>query len=201
MRWLTRAAEAGDTLAMFTLANLYEFGNGVPVDKARAAAWRARNNALQPKPAERPKIPLETLIASAEAGDVKAMKALGAAYAWGIGIPEDREAGFRWYERAARTGDGQAIARLGELYQEGRGVRPNRVEGLRLIVKGAELGDRVAMWRLIDIYGKGGIGRPVDPDKARLWKYRLFWSPDLPLDTPQVVPTVKPPQRPADWGM
>ena len=39
VRWLTRAAEAGDDVAQFLLGMAYRTGSGVPTDHAEANVW------------------------------------------------------------------------------------------------------------------------------------------------------------------
>ena len=39
VRWYRMAAEQGDSVAQYSLANMYDFGHGVPQDLAEAARW------------------------------------------------------------------------------------------------------------------------------------------------------------------
>jgi len=51
-------------------------------------------------------------MANARAGDVKAQKAVAAAYLRGEGVPSNPAEGVRWLDAAARAGDAEAQARL-----------------------------------------------------------------------------------------
>lgn len=44
----------------------------------------------------------------AQAGDVAAMRTLGAVYTYGLGVPAHREEGLRWYRKAAEAGSSMA---------------------------------------------------------------------------------------------
>ena len=46
MRWYKKAADRGDTLAMWSVAMLYEYGHGLPTDDAVARVWIKKAAAL-----------------------------------------------------------------------------------------------------------------------------------------------------------
>lgn len=99
-RWEELAAR-GNTTAMINLANLYEQGQGVPVDAARAGAYTRD---------------------AAEAGDPRAQYQLAMAYERGAGVPHDLDAAAHWLERAARQGEVDAQFALGVLLATGQGA-------------------------------------------------------------------------------
>lgn len=83
------------------IAQIYAEGDGVPQDKAQAAAWY-REAALM--------------------GDVDASMRLACMYADGNGVPRDMDKAILWYHWAASTGSGEAMLELGRIYAEGDGV-------------------------------------------------------------------------------
>ena len=79
-----RAAAAGHTGAMTALANLYLYGERVPRDPARAAAWYRK---------------------AAERDDVTAQLNLGDLYRQGLGVPKNKIKSYFWLGRAAEQGN------------------------------------------------------------------------------------------------
>ena len=91
VRRFRKAADAGDTTAMFNLGNLYDSGEGVSEDQSEAVRWYRK---------------------AAEAGDTDAMVELGYAYAKGEGVAPDVAEAERWYRKAADAGDTNATKAL-----------------------------------------------------------------------------------------
>jgi TPR repeat protein len=92
-----RAAESGDVNAQVALGWVYSSGNGIPVDKARAARWYRR---------------------AAEKGDLDAQRALGWMYYEGQGVERDLKESALWYHKAADQGDikaGQMLKKINRL--------------------------------------------------------------------------------------
>jgi len=104
-----KAAEAGDTTAMYFIAKQYRFGSRVPKDEAQAVNWYRK---------------------MAEAGDASGMYCLGEMYESGAGVPKDQAQALDWYRKAAPAGDSWAQDRLKEL---GRTVDGWWVHGKLLI--------------------------------------------------------------------
>ena len=134
IRWYTLAAEHGSTDAARSLQNIYESGRDVAADKAAAAHWaevRARNEA-------------HDLLASAESGDMQAMKRLaaillGAADKYEpVSLPKDEVAGAKWLIRAAAAGDAESMMAVSRLYAEGKGVAKDVRESERWAASAAE---------------------------------------------------------------
>lgn len=92
VRWLTRAADAGNAFAQVNLASAYIKGEIVPKDEARAA---------------------KLYRSAADQGDHVGQYRLGRMYETGRGgLKQDRAAAFDLYRKAARQGDKDAIERL-----------------------------------------------------------------------------------------
>ena len=52
---------------------------------------------------------------AAEQGHTEAQLTLGTWYSFGIGVPEDKAEGAKWYRRAAEQGSGEAARLLQEI--------------------------------------------------------------------------------------
>jgi len=92
-RW-EALVEAGNTTAMINLANMYQQGQGVARDPARARALVTR---------------------AADLGDARAQYELGLAHEQGDGVPRNLAVAAGWLERAARQGKADAQFALGVL--------------------------------------------------------------------------------------
>lgn len=90
-----RAAEAGESDAMFELYVFYAKGIGTAVDVPHAVKW---------------------CHLGAEAGSTRAMYNLGGFYATGNGVAQDGKKAVHWYGKAADAGHGRAAATLGVMY-------------------------------------------------------------------------------------
>jgi TPR repeat protein len=88
------------------LADLYEHGLGVPLDKSKAAAHYRL---------------------AAEGNWTEAQYHLAQMYRQGDGVPQDDAEAANWFQIAANYGDAKAQAMLGVIYAEGRGVSQNYV--------------------------------------------------------------------------
>ena len=76
-------AEQGNASAQFNLGKMYEFGQGVPQDDAKAVEWYRK---------------------AAEQGYASAQKNLGVMYEFGQGVPQDDTKAVEWYRKAAEQG-------------------------------------------------------------------------------------------------
>ena len=82
-------AEQGDPRAQFRLGSLYENGNGVPRDFAKARQWYEK--------------------AAAQGGEAIAQFYLGIQFAYGEGGPLDLVQAHMWYSLAAGNGNAHAL--------------------------------------------------------------------------------------------
>ena len=113
--WFRKAAEHGDTFAMFQLGWLLRNGDGTPRSEADAVRWFRQ---------------------AADRGDAGAEESLGEGYMKGLGGgAPDYGAAVYWFERAASKGDGFAQVNLGLLYSNGRGVPRDMQRAQSLFVK------------------------------------------------------------------
>jgi len=122
-RLAEQAAEAGNALAQLRVAMLFGMGDGVPKDLSRARGWYARA-AAQGEPGAQAELgyydeqamagpenwdrAARLWEASARQGWMKGQFALGRAYQFGIGVPQDRAQAIVWFRRSAAQGNAQA---------------------------------------------------------------------------------------------
>lgn len=135
VQWLTKAAENGDTLAQYYLAQCYEEGEVAKKDLRQAFDWyRLAAESEYPLAwavnklgefyekgygTEKDAMHAVTLYEeAAEQGDVAGAYNLGRCYEEGIGVSADTERAIFWYEKAADNGDEQAYEALDRLKEE-----------------------------------------------------------------------------------
>ena len=92
---------------------------------------------------------------SAEAGDAKAQRSLGFAYATGKGVKQNNQAAVQWYQKAAEQGDAKAQYNLGVAYATGQGVRQDNRTAVEWYRKAADQGDAEAQYNLGVAYANG----------------------------------------------
>jgi TPR repeat protein len=90
MRLMRPLAEQGNADAQDSLGAMYEWGQGLPQDKAEAAKWYAKA--------------AEGYREAADRGDADAQYKLGDMYYFGRGVPENCAEAARWYRQAAEQG-------------------------------------------------------------------------------------------------
>ncbi|MFT3810288.1 MAG: toll/interleukin-1 receptor domain-containing protein [Micropepsaceae bacterium] len=99
-----RSAEGGCAIAQFYLGMMYQDGELVEYDIAKAIRW---------------------LTASSDQNYPPAMNRLGAAYALGRGVPEDDARAAELYRRAADLGDVRAMINYARVLEQGIGIEKN----------------------------------------------------------------------------
>lgn len=87
----------------------------------------------------------------------EAQATLGWMYHEGIGVPQDYQQAYLWYEKAAQHGIVTAQSNLGIFYQNGYGVEQNNAKAAEWFTKAAEQGYQYASYNLALLYleGKG----------------------------------------------
>jgi len=80
-------AEEGDTLAQYSMANMYASGQGVKEDQRTAVRWLRR---------------------AAQGGYRRAAVDLGNRYASGLGVKRDVQEAAKWFEMAGNLSPGEA---------------------------------------------------------------------------------------------
>jgi localization factor PodJL len=105
---------------------------------------------------------------AADAGDPKAMFEIGNRYDAGRGLPSDRAAAAKWYERAAEQGFAPAQYRIGNFYEKGIGVERDATKAKTWYQLAAAQGNASAMHNLAVLFAVGTDG-PVDNESAGRW--------------------------------
>src|SRR5262252_251463 len=111
-----RIAEKGEAWAQLQLAELYDYGDGVPQSYAEAAKWYRK---------------------AAEQGDPEAQYNLFAMYYFGQGVKRDVGQAVLWVRKAAEQNYSEAQRGLGLMYRDGREVPQNYAEALKWFKKAA----------------------------------------------------------------
>jgi TPR repeat protein len=154
-RWLDQSARAGLLQAMVSLAALYDLGQGVPLDRERAASLRQqaaragdptargqidddrrmpgqadfrRASVLTDLHMESAAIPYARRAAAQ--GSANAQLVLGRAYQFGSGVPRDFAQAVQFYRQAATSGMPEGARHLAYMYEFGLGVRVDRRQAL-----------------------------------------------------------------------
>lgn len=107
---LQERAGQNDPEALYRLAMLHIYGDGVPEDNDLAAAL---------------------LLRAARQGCAKAQALTGSCLQQGVGTAPDMAEALRWYRLAAQQNDPYAQYRLGRCCQRGEGVEQDMDEALR----------------------------------------------------------------------
>lgn len=146
LRWLEKAAGAGQVEAMTLLGLARLQGLGAGTDRAAALRWLRR---------------------AADAGYARGAAMLG--FALSGGDAEERAEAPRHLSRAAEAGDGFGQFQYGLwLLSDRAGGNGDRELGARFVAKAAAQGIPAAQSR----YGElllAGVGVAADPDAARFW--------------------------------
>ncbi len=93
-------------------------------------------------------MPLASLQAAAQQGNVNAMFFLANRYKNGEGVSADLTQSFNWYLKAAQQGAAAAQLNVGQMYALGRGVTQNLVQAKAWLQKAAKQGDNRASYNL-----------------------------------------------------
>jgi len=127
-------AERGNAEAQYRVGRMYEFGQGVPQDKAQGIAW-IRKAAAQ--------------------NHADAQQELGVIYATGDGVKQDDVQAVAWFRKAATQGDATAQYNLGLLYAKGQGVAKDYAQAIAWWRQSAAQGNEDAQFKLGVVYHTG----------------------------------------------
>lgn len=103
--------------------------------------------------------------------DTEELLSLGESYEKGIGVEEDHETAFFYYEKAAKTGNPSALNKLGNMYAQGKGCSKNTTKAANYYLKAAEKGNKYAQHNIAFCYWDGN-GVEKDREKAVMWMRR-----------------------------
>ena len=119
MEYLAKAAELGNSDALFAIGCMYDAGLGVEQDTGKAIEYYQKAAGL---------------------GNAGAMNNLGVLYEDGQGVEQDYEQALKYYQQAMELGEAFAYASIGDMYRNGRGVEQDLLKAAEYFKKAQELG-------------------------------------------------------------
>ncbi|MCJ8521231.1 localization factor PodJL [Pseudorhizobium tarimense] len=131
---LSKAAEAGDPVALFEIGARYTEGREVAVDMAEAANWYKL---------------------AADRGSVPAQYRLGNLFEKGNGVARDLDKALAYYSQAADAGNASAMHNLAVLNASGAKGEPDYAAAVDWFKKAAELGVSDSQFNLAILYARG----------------------------------------------
>ena len=188
----SKLADQGDAHAEFMLGAMYNFGEGVLQDYARASLWyrKAADQGVAGAQynlgvmydtgqgvTQDHAVALQLYRAAADQGMAGAQYNLALSYAQGLGVPRDYKAAAELYRQAADQGFAAGQLNLGALYQNGDGVPMDYVQAymwytlaVAAFPPGAD-GDRAAR-------NRDQVARRMSPDEiSRAQQLAAEWKP------------------------
>jgi TPR repeat protein len=133
--------------AMNSIGYMYNYGQGVSIDYAKAMEWYTK---------------------SANLGNNYAMNNIGYMYNHGQGVSIDYAKAMEWYLKVANLGNANAMNNIGAMYEAGEGVSRDYAQAMEWFTKAANLGNAIAMNNIGAMYCNGE-GVTKDMSKAVEW--------------------------------
>lgn len=179
----SKAAEHGNSDALYYLGVMYMDGLGFDKDYSEAVKWfrkaavkgnaLAQNNlgAMYNKGNGVPQNPAEAIkwyLMAAEQGDTIAQYNIAVMYHEGKGVTQDFEEAFKWYIKSAENGYANGQLNLGFLYMTGNGVKQDYSEAMKWYRRAAEKGNLMAKNNIGIMYLEG-YGVVKDYAQAYNW--------------------------------
>ncbi|HEY8997590.1 MAG TPA: tetratricopeptide repeat protein [Edaphobacter sp.] len=185
VRWLSTSARAGSPQAMLAMASLYDVGQGVPFDSARALELRQRAASMgepvaQGQLADDRRLPgqadfrrasvlydlgmyaqsIPYAQRAAQAGSANANLLLGRAYHFGLGAPVNLPLAVRYYRASADRGLADGARHLAYMYEFGYGIAPSKQAALHYYDMAAAKGDAQARQAAANLRSSDYDARP-----------------------------------------
>jgi len=142
-----KAFELGNTRALHALGAMYDNGEGVPKDAARARFYYEL---------------------AADKKFAPAIVSLAVQQERGLGVAPDAAKAYNLYQKAAELGDSRAINRMAALIENGQSVTKDPKKARALYEKSAAMGNTEAMVNLARCYANGIGGRKDIGEAKRL---------------------------------
>ena len=179
-----KLAHEGNADAQTSLGYMYQTGQAVPKNEAKAIEWYekaieqeqpyalfnmalmyANSSELIEQDIEKAH---ELFLRAAVAGVDLAQYEVALMFEQGAGCTQNYSEAAFWYEEAAKRGHMEAFNNLGVLYKEGRGVHQNFQRAFVCFSRAAEKGLPAAQYNLGLLYDRGE-GVEEDHEKALEW--------------------------------
>lgn len=176
-------AAQGDAVAMTTLGQRYEVGDGVDLDPDEAITWYRQaaaagdplgqyylgemyiNGAIKPP---QPQRAVQLFMRSAARGNAAAHAALGRAYEKGFGVPQDYARASLFYALGAMQAYAQSAKESKVPYETGRAYINDTPEAVRWYRRAARLNVADAQFSLAGNYAAGHTV-PRNRSEAEAW--------------------------------
>ena len=112
---------------------------------------------------------LKSMQKKIDEGDTNAMYSLGACYALGDGVPEDKKKALYYYDLAAERGNRSAQYAAAACYSYGKGTEIDKNKAFKLYLSAAEQGHPKAQFAVGHFYEYGQGGAEKNHEKAKEW--------------------------------
>ncbi|MEP6590822.1 MAG: protein kinase [Gemmatimonadota bacterium] len=179
-----KEAAGGNATAQRLLGNMYDKGNGVPEDPAKAVDLYRQASPTDPEAKfllahmfeigrgtpQNDGMAIAMLREAGAAGMLRAQLMLAFRFETGGGVKKDETEAGLWYRRAAERGDMGAMLKLAEFLAKGRGISKNETEALDWYKKAAEKGSGEGAWQAAQMYFKGKGTAKDEPAGMELLK-------------------------------
>ena len=182
---IREAADAGNAIALYMMANYFSQGYGVqPINNQKAIAYFKKSykagyavagydmaDSLPDGSPEQDEIrnhAKDKILELANEGDACAQNNLGFMYEYGRGVEQSYEKAAEWVLKAADQGYADAQYHLGYMYSNGFGVEESDEEAAEWVLKAADQGLAGAQYILGYMYSNGR-GVEESDEKAVEW--------------------------------
>jgi hypothetical protein len=179
VKWYTKAAELGNSGAMFNLGVCYKTAAASRRTPRRPSSgtrrrpsWATRTRCStwacatkRPRRREERRDGRQVVHQGGRAGQLGRDVQPGRCYKNGDGVEKSAETAVKWYTKAAELGDSDAMFNLGVCYENGRGVEKSAETAVKWYTKAAELGHSTAMstWACATVNGATASRRTPRP--------------------------------------
>jgi TPR repeat protein len=169
VKWLKQSAANGLPQSMVALAQLYDVGEGVPLNANLATQWRqraaqagdptARGQLTDDRKLEgqrdfrrasvltdlhRYAAAIPFALKAGNAGSANAALLLGRAYYFGSGVAPNQTEAFNWLQKSAARGLADGERHLAWMYEFGEGVHADRAKALHYYDRAAAKDNKIA---------------------------------------------------------
>lgn len=152
VKWFRKAAELGNTMAMWHIGVLYE--NGIIGYQENPDGYSEEKDY---------KFAMEWFQRAASLGNTTAMRDIGRLYEKGKGVAQSDAEEFQWSLKAAKLGDRSAMYFVGEAYYNGTGVDQDYKKSMEWFQKCLKLGNHSTIRYIVKMYRDGkGVPKNVE---------------------------------------
>ena len=182
---IRKAADEGNAIALYMMANYFSQGYGVqPINEQKAIAYFKKSYEAgyavagydvaaslpngSPEQDEIRNHVKDNILELASEGDAFAQTNAAWGYREGYGTAVDHVEAVKWVQKAAKQGYARAQCNLGWMYEYGRGIEQSDEKAVEWYLKAAEQGYAGAQYHLGGMYELGG-GFEESDEKAAEW--------------------------------